>query len=451
MPKTPYTDRERASKRVPYQLMIRDAMKVLDSVLSKIRQLIVEIRNPADLRRGEAAWMRGDHESAISIFMPLAELGCAHAQYCLGRMYDDGLVVPMGKTQRSQAQAVEWYGKAAAQGHADAQFCLAAWIWPAKHSPQEFAESAPWLNKAAMQGHARAQFDLGRAYFNGQCVPKDLVQAFAWYSKAALQGYARAQRALGNMYQFGNGAPKNYAEALVWYRKAAERNPTCAYTLACSYARGDVAPQDYTKAAAWYRKAAEEDLPVAQLELGKLYSSGRGVTRDQSQANVWYRKAAENEDSEAQYLLGMNYLNGAGTSQDSVQALAWIRKAAERHVPAHIALGDIYLNGLVVPQDYAQAIAWYRKASILSEGSGLFNFGRMYGNGQGVPKDVVIAYALISQAAKTDPEIAGCSYLVNLTAEMTPSQIESGQALAHEMQRVRVLSALDARSPPRKV
>ena len=67
-------------------LPLRNVMKALDSILGQIRQFIVDIRNPADLRKGEAAWMRGDHESAISIFMPLAEQGCAHAQYCLGKL-----------------------------------------------------------------------------------------------------------------------------------------------------------------------------------------------------------------------------------------------------------------------------------------------------------------------------------------------------------------------------
>jgi len=49
----------------------------------------------------------------------MAEAGDRYAQVCLGRMYHFGLGV--GKNDSS---AVEWYRKAAEQGHADAQFSL---------------------------------------------------------------------------------------------------------------------------------------------------------------------------------------------------------------------------------------------------------------------------------------------------------------------------------------
>lgn len=59
--------------------------------------------------------------------------------------------------------------------------------------------------KAAAQGHAVAQFSLGAMYDNGEGVPKDDAQAVAWYRKAAEQGYANAQYNLGLMYDNGEG------------------------------------------------------------------------------------------------------------------------------------------------------------------------------------------------------------------------------------------------------
>ncbi len=50
-----------------------------------------------------------------------ADAGNAQAQFNLGVMYVQGEGVP-----KDDAKAVKWYQKAAAQGHADAQFNLAA-------------------------------------------------------------------------------------------------------------------------------------------------------------------------------------------------------------------------------------------------------------------------------------------------------------------------------------
>ena len=44
----------------------------------------------AGLDEGVAAYMRGDYETALKEFRPLAEQGYATAQYHLGNMYKNG-------------------------------------------------------------------------------------------------------------------------------------------------------------------------------------------------------------------------------------------------------------------------------------------------------------------------------------------------------------------------
>ena len=55
------------------------------------------------------------------------------------------------------------------------------------------AQALAWYQKAAAQGHAAAQFNLGRMYEYGLGVDKDPAQALAWYQKAADQGHAGDQ------------------------------------------------------------------------------------------------------------------------------------------------------------------------------------------------------------------------------------------------------------------
>ncbi len=111
--------------------------------------LLVSLAGPAwaGFDEGWAAYQRGDHDSALREWKPLAEEGLALAQYNVGFMYANGQGVP-----RDYAEAVKWY------------------------------------RRAAEQRQAFAQLGLGFMYANGLGVPQDYVQAHLWYNLAAAQG-----------------------------------------------------------------------------------------------------------------------------------------------------------------------------------------------------------------------------------------------------------------------
>lgn len=60
---------------------------------------------------------------------------------------------------------------------------------------QDYAEAVQWYRRAAEQGHADAQNNLGLCYDNGQGVPRDDVHAYVWFNLAAARGYADAVKA----------------------------------------------------------------------------------------------------------------------------------------------------------------------------------------------------------------------------------------------------------------
>ena len=104
----------------------------------------------ADFKKGLDAAKKGNFETALKEWRPLAEQGDSYAQYNLGLMYD--------------------YGEGVIEDDTQAVY---------------------WFRKAAEQGHAKAQYNLGVMYESGRGIAKDDTQAVYWFRKAAEQGEAK--------------------------------------------------------------------------------------------------------------------------------------------------------------------------------------------------------------------------------------------------------------------
>ena len=76
-----------------------------------------------------------------------------------------------------------------------------------------------------------------------------------------------------------------------------------------------------------YRAAAERGDKVAQYELSRCYSNGKGVEKDDTQAVFWVRKSALQGHSRAQSVLGVHYYYGTGVEQDKKEAMYWFARA----------------------------------------------------------------------------------------------------------------------------
>jgi len=81
--------------------------------LFKVIGLVFMLAPPilADFQAGLDAYKRGDYDTALKEFRPLAEQGEMVAQWSLGVMYERGRGVP-----QDSVQAYRWYTLAAAQG-----------------------------------------------------------------------------------------------------------------------------------------------------------------------------------------------------------------------------------------------------------------------------------------------------------------------------------------------
>ena len=279
-------------------------------------------------------------EAKIKVWRKAAECGDPEAQYYLGlalfhRKRADGWVVDSNGWMNDMIEAIQWYRKAAEQGHIDAQRSLGFAQSFLGHCyfngdvvKKDKSEAVKWYRKAAECGDSQAQYDLGRCYYEGDGVKMDKTEAVKWYHKAAEHGHDKAQRAIGFCFSMGDGVAQDLEEAETWWRKIIEQGDDCAKAKLEEYGR-----------------KAEQGDSMAQYQMGMLYSDeDKCLTYNPWLAAKWFRRAAEQGHSEAQYQLGECYyerFNDFGIKGDESEAVKWYRKAAEQgHTVAQQKLAE---------------------------------------------------------------------------------------------------------------
>ncbi|WP_066767466.1 SPOR domain-containing protein [Sphingobium sp. CCH11-B1] len=147
----------------------------------------------ADVKTGVDAWQQGDYAKAIAEWRPLAEAGDPDAQFNLGQAYKLGRGV-----QSDMAMAINWYRKAAQQGHLRAEDSLGLLMF----QQGDRAGAMPYLERAASRGEPRAQYIVGTSLFNGDVIGKDWVRAYALMSRASAAGLSQATTSLEQMGKY---------------------------------------------------------------------------------------------------------------------------------------------------------------------------------------------------------------------------------------------------------
>jgi TPR repeat protein len=181
-----------------------------------------------------------DEEKAIELYTYAAENGYADAQYQAGYYYYFGWEVKdlLGDTDigPDQNRGLEFWRKAAEQGHTEAQDQLyILGISTSKMSKKEQKElykkakelfydenedAIPLFQKLAEQGHAEAQYQLADCYDEGIGVDEDKVKAAEWWIKAAEQGHADSQFQAGRCLFRGIGIAEDKTAGIKWLKKA---------------------------------------------------------------------------------------------------------------------------------------------------------------------------------------------------------------------------------------
>lgn len=169
-------------------------MKTLFAVFAILATLAIAPASAQNANKtfnnGVAAFQAGDYATALKHWMPLAEADDAEAQRNIGIMYQQGLGVP-----QNNAEAANWYRRAAENGHVRAQQNLGAMYEEGTGVLQDHAEAAKWYRMSAAGGNVNAKIILGVMYEEGRPgLPLNVVLAHMWYNLAAAQGSNDAAR-----------------------------------------------------------------------------------------------------------------------------------------------------------------------------------------------------------------------------------------------------------------
>ncbi|HKK16962.1 MAG TPA: tetratricopeptide repeat protein [Gammaproteobacteria bacterium] len=172
--------------------------------------LILAIPAYADFKEGGDAYKRGDYETAVKEFLPLANNGDHRAMYALGSMYAAGHGV-----ERDLGEAFRWFQKAARYGRPDAEYKIGLMYHQGLGVEQNYKRALNWYGKAARKGFGSAHYQIGLMYLAGNGVEKDLVKARAWSLLAEELGEKRAATALKITDNSLSDEQKNQAVSLL--------------------------------------------------------------------------------------------------------------------------------------------------------------------------------------------------------------------------------------------
>lgn len=294
-------------------------------------------------------------EGALDYYRKAAEQGNPDAQFIMGKIYFTGrgyareLINKL--TDTDPEKGMEWWKKAAAQGHAESLYQIALLT-----SNSEDVKSIPLkdvyenFRKAAEKGHAKAQYCLGLCYFNGWGVEKNLEQAVKWFKAASDQGELNAKNRLGECYYSGEGVAKDQKKAFELFKAAAdEKNREAMCNLGICYVEGGGTTKDVSKG--WRLFNDLRDLSPVEPEafksfrrptsprtkatfwVGKLFALGYGDSRDsEEQAYNYLSAAANRDDADTKMLLeiGEFFETGNGVKANENTALNCYLMAASK-------------------------------------------------------------------------------------------------------------------------
>lgn len=286
-----------------------------------------------------------------------AESGEAQAQYELALRYHSG---------KNYLKAHEWYLKAAEQGHAEAQNNLGT-LYSSGLGVQDYPKAIDWMRKAADAGNANAQANMGVMYLHGRGVEKSDTEAFKWFLMAAEQGQAQAEAEMGRAYHLGLGG----------------------------------FPVDDTQSFKWYKRAAEKGDGTAQNNLAHLYIAGKGIEKNYFEAGKWLMEASQRGIPQAQNYLAYarNFCSKESKDEKPDRAYACVIDAQTGNPDAQNAVGYFYHRGVFLEKNTQEAAKWYTKAAKQGQLMSQSMLSKLYYDGDGVPKDLVEAYAWASVVA----------------------------------------------------
>ena len=171
---------------------------------------------------------------------------------------------------------------------------------------------------------------------------------------------------------------------------------------------------------------------MAAHHLGRAWRKGLGVLPDDEEAEFWFRQSAEAGAACSQYALG-TLLQEQGRMDE---AMVCYKQAADaENQTAQYHLGKMYLQGNMIPKDITKAERYLTAAAEQGSQYAQYALGKLYLAGDEIIQDKEQATYWLTQSAAQWNQYA--QFLLNHQNEdHSPSVLLSATRLLHHMSRV---------------
>jgi localization factor PodJL len=189
--------------------------------------------------------------------------------------------------------------QAAMAGDPAAQFQIAARFAAGQGVSKDLAQALLWYGRAAAKGYARAQFRLAVMHERGLGTTADVERARVWYARAAAQGHVKAMHNLAVLSI--SGGRSDYDTAAKWFELAAEHGLSDSqFNLAVLQQSGLGTPKDLHKAYRWLTLAGRGgDTEAANRAIQvKSQLPAAGAAAAEAAAAAWRPRQADPEVNE---------------------------------------------------------------------------------------------------------------------------------------------------------
>ncbi len=330
---------------------------------------------------------------------PLSPLNMAPPLYTEDGWERDPMAV-LERIVDSEELDVENLRELAGMGLPRWQFRLAECCARGEGTDKNEAEALQWYERAAAQGLREARYALAVCCEEGRGMPEDAGRALSLYrrivaevaedtdDKSAAVLSAKAELRLAACLAAGRGTQANPGEALHHYSRAVNRDSETAMPHLLAFLEtGVIVPEKLAEQqrqqllsllvchaehsdprwAGWLRQLAESGDGWAQFLLAAAYEEGDGFDKDVGQAVMWYRRALEQEYTSAAAPLANMLLQGACGEDGYAEGIALLRLVIEKEGSyarrdALKRLGQCCLEGTGLPRDERQAFQCFRRA-----------------------------------------------------------------------------------------
>ena len=326
-----------------------------------------------------------NYTEAASWFQKSVDLGNQYAAYSLASLYYYGNGV-----EQDYHRAFELYRFAAEKGNAYAQYQLAQMLNEGIGTVKNVSSAREWYRKAyngflAIERNMaddKLYYRLGQMNHNGIGTEVNLDNARLYFEMADKLKNTNAAFGLGKLYLREDYSGYNPLKAVDYLEKAANANNSYAqFLLGKLYLQGDIIGQDSDLALKYLTASAENVNVGAMYYLGKELLLGENLTKDVSQGFDWLVKAMDSGNQYAKFLLAKEYLSGDNIPRYSDIAVQLLEElSAENFEYAEYQLGKLYYQGEEVPQDINRAIYHLEKAFAVGNEYAAYQLGKIYLN-----------------------------------------------------------------------